>query len=136
MTVYRLLADIVVLIHFAFVIFVVAGGLLALRWPVVAWGHLPAAFWGAWIELSGGICPLTPLEQSLRERAGEVPYGGDFVSHYVMPVLYPAGLTHATQLILGLLVIGVNAGIYTWLLLRNRRRGARSSDPSSPFGNP
>jgi hypothetical protein len=128
----RLLADLVVLIHFAFVLFVVAGGMLALRWPAVAWAHLPAASWGAWIEFTGGICPLTPLEDALRERAGEAAYTGDFVSHYVLPVLYPAALTRPTQLGLGLLVVGVNGGVYAWLWARRRRRGHPSPSVAAP----
>src|SRR5262249_17499296 len=125
---YRVFADFLVLVHFAFVIFVVAGGLLVLRWPAAAWAHLPAALWGAWIEFSGGICPLTPLEQSLRQRAGEEAYAGDFVGHYVLPVLYPAGLTRPTQLVLGLLVVGANLGVYLWAIIRRRTRG-RLTEP-------
>jgi hypothetical protein len=116
----RLLADLLVLIHFAFVVFVVAGGFLTLRWPALRWVHLPAAIWGGWIELSGGICPLTPLENTLRQRAGEAPYAGDFVGHYVLPVLYPSGLARSTQLILGLLVVAVNVGVYWWVWSRRR----------------
>jgi uncharacterized protein DUF2784 len=118
----RLLADLVVLIHFGFVIFVVGGGLLALRWPAVRWVHLPAALWGAGIELTGRVCPLTPLENALRERAGEAAYSGDFVGQHVLPVLYPNGLTRPTQLVLGLIVVGVNCGIYGWVWVRSRRR--------------
>jgi hypothetical protein len=117
----RLLADLIVLVHFGFVLFVIAGGLLALRWPAARWVHLPAAVWGGWIEFTGGICPLTPLENALRQRAGDAPYAGDFVSHYVLPVLYPSGLTRPTQLVLGLLVVGVNVGVYWWVWSRRRR---------------
>ncbi len=102
-------------------LFVAAGGLLVLRWPRLAWLHLPAAIWGAWIEFSGGICPLTPLEQSLRAQAGETAYAGDFVSHYIFPVLYPAALTRGVQLVFGGVVVAVNLAIYG-LLLRRRRR--------------
>ena len=119
----RILADILVLIHFAFVLFVVAGGLLVLRWPRLALAHVPAALWGAWIELSGGICPLTPIEKSLRIRAGESAYAGDFVEHYVLPVLYPSGLTRGAQLVLGAVVVVINVAVYAWVLGR-RRRGA------------
>jgi len=123
----RFLADLVVLIHFGFVIFVVAGGLLALRWPAVIWVHLPAAFWAAGIEFMGGICPLTPLEHALREQAGGAAYSGDFVNQHVLPILYPSGLTRPTQLVLGLMVVGVNCGMYGWLWARSRRR--RSATP-------
>ncbi|HEU4588785.1 MAG TPA: DUF2784 domain-containing protein [Gemmatimonadales bacterium] len=117
---YRLLADAVVLAHFGFVLFVVLGGLLVLRWPRVAWLHLPAAAWGAWVEFTGRVCPLTPLEHRFRLAAGEEAYAGDFVGHYILPVLYPAGLTRAAQLVLGVIVVGLNLGIY-WLVLRRRR---------------
>ena len=94
----RILADLLVLVHFGFVLFVVAGGALVLRWPRLALVHVPAAIWGAWIELSGGVCPLTPWEKALRRQAGEAVYTGDFVGHYVLPVLYPSGLTRGLQL--------------------------------------
>ena len=118
--VYRLLADALVLLHLAFVVFVVAGGLLVLRWPRVAWAHLPAAAWGVWIEWSGGICPLTPLENRLRTAGGEAGYAGSFVEHYVMPVLYPVGLTSTVQIALGAAVLVLNLAIYGWCM---RRRG-------------
>ena len=121
---YRILADLVVGVHALFVAFVVVGGLLALRWPWVAFLHLPAAVWGALIELQGWICPLTPLEKSLRAAAGESGYEGGFIDHYLLPVLYPAGLTRQVQLVLGTAVIVVNVAIYA-LLLR-RRAGARA----------
>lgn len=109
---YLALADTVVLAHFAFVLFVVLGGLLALRWRRVAWVHLPAATWGVLIEFWGGICPLTPLENSLRERAGDIAYVNTFIEHYVVPALYPAMLTRNAQLVIGMFVLGVNAGVY------------------------
>jgi hypothetical protein len=105
-------ADAVVVLHFAFVLFVVFGGLLALRWPKVAYVHLPVAVYGALIELVGWVCPLTPLEKSLRESAGLAGYEGGFVEHYILPVLYPAGLTRGVQLVLGMLVICLNIVIY------------------------
>ncbi|HEX9653911.1 MAG TPA: DUF2784 domain-containing protein, partial [bacterium] len=96
--VFRLLADLVVIIHFAFVIFVVIGGLLALKWRKVIFLHLPAAMWGALIEFAGWICPLTPLENWLRDKGGASGYAGDFVNHYIMPVLYPRELTRGVQI--------------------------------------
>jgi hypothetical protein len=120
---YRVLADLVVGVHALFVVFVVAGGLLALRWAWVAAVHLPAAVWGTLIEFRGWICPLTPLEQSLRASAGQAGYEGGFIEHYLLPVLYPAGLTQGVQLILGSLVIAVNLVVYGMLL---RRRAARA----------
>jgi hypothetical protein len=127
---YRVLADLVVGLHALFVVFVVAGGLLALRWPWVAAAHLPAAVWGALIEFQGGICPLTPLEKSLRAAAGQTGYDGGFIEHYVLPVLYPAGLTRGVQLVLGSLVIVVNLVVYG-LLLRRRGRPALTMRPRS-----
>jgi len=118
---YRVLADLVVGVHALFVVFVVAGGLLALRWPWVAAAHLPAAVWGTLIEFRGWICPLTPLEQSLRASAGQAGYEGGFIEHYLLPVLYPAGLTQRVQLVLGSLVIAVNVVVYGLLLWRRRR---------------
>ncbi|HEX5576107.1 MAG TPA: DUF2784 domain-containing protein, partial [Gemmatimonadales bacterium] len=115
------MADLVVLIHFAFVLFVVFGGLLVLQWPRVMYLHLPAALWGAFIELAGGICPLTPLENSLRRSAGLAGYEGGFVEHYILPVLYPAGLTRGVQISLGTLVIAVNVAIYAWVIARRPR---------------
>ncbi|HEY2379234.1 MAG TPA: DUF2784 domain-containing protein [Gemmatimonadaceae bacterium] len=118
---YRLLADAVIVFHAAFVAFVVIGGLVVLRWPWMAWLHLPAAAWGALIEFSGWICPLTPLENALRARAGESGYSGGFIEHYVLHTLYPDGLTRRVQWVLGVFVIAINAGAYALVLSRRRR---------------
>jgi hypothetical protein len=118
---YRILADLVVGVHAVFVAFVVVGGLLALRWPWVPVVHLPAAVWGALIEFRGWICPLTPLENSLRAAAGEAGYRGGFIEYYLLPVLYPAGLTRGVQLALGSVVMVVNLAVYGFLLARRRR---------------
>ena len=112
---YRVAADLVVLIHFAFVAFVVGGGLLAYRWPRARWVHLPAALWGVLIEWTGGVCPLTPLEIALRQRGGEAGYAGGFVEHYVIPVLYPSALTRPVQVALGAGVVLANVVIYWWV---------------------
>jgi hypothetical protein len=119
---YARLADLVVLVHFAFVLFVVVGALLVLRWPRLAWVHLPAAIWGVLIEYVGWVCPLTPLEAWLRRAAGEVGYAGGFVDHYILPILYPLGLTRVTQWVLGTVVLVVNAGVYAVVVARSRRR--------------
>jgi hypothetical protein len=111
-----------------FVLFVVLGGLLVLRWPWVAVLHVPAAVWGVLIELTGWVCPLTPLEQSLRLRAGEQGYSGSFIEHYVLPLLYPSALTRTIQVGLGAIVIAVNLCIYGYLL--KRRRSVRTTQPS------
>ena len=118
---YRLLADAVVVLHLGFVGFVVLGGLLALRWPRVAWVHLPAAVWGAWIEFAGWICPLTPLETWLRRQGGGAGYSAGFVEYYVIPVLYPVALTRELQWVLGGIVIAVNAAVYGVIVWRARR---------------
>jgi len=119
---YDLLADLVLLLHLAFVIFVVAGGLLALRWPRATWIHLPCAAWGAFIEFAGWICPLTPLENRLRQAAGGAGFEGGFVEHYVIPLLYPGNLTRGAQVTLGLLVILSNALVYALVWRRCRAR--------------
>ncbi|MGE0552662.1 MAG: DUF2784 domain-containing protein [Gemmatimonadales bacterium] len=122
----RVAADLMVLVHLLFVVYVVAGALLVLRWPATAWLHLPAAVWGALIELTGWICPLTPLENRLRAQGGEAGYAGGFIEHYVLPVLYPDGLTPGNQRALGLMVIALNLALYS-LVVRRVRRRARSS---------
>ena len=119
---YGIFADIVVLIHLAFVFFAVLGAVFVIRWRWFFWLHLPAVFWAIWIELTGGICPLTPLENWLRRRAGQGGYPGDFVQHYLMPMLYPVDLTHNIQILLGLVVIFINAALYGYLYYHNRRR--------------
>jgi nitrate reductase gamma subunit len=118
---YRILADLVVGLHMLFVVFVVIGGVLVLRWPWPAVAHVPAAVWGALIEFQGWICPLTPLEKSLRQAAGQSGYPGGFIEHYLLPVLYPAGLTHGVQLVLGTVVVVINLAVYGLLLRRLRR---------------
>ncbi len=120
---YRLLADLLVLFHAGFVLFVVLGGLLVLRWPRLAWVHLPAAAWGAWVEFSSTVCPLTPLENHLRQLGGEAGYSGGFIAHYLLPVLYPAGLNPWVQVVLGVFVVLLNVAAY---LLVWRRRSDRS----------
>jgi hypothetical protein len=121
----RILADLLVLVHLGFVLFVVAGGALVLRWPRLAFAHVPAAVWGAWIELRGGICPLTPWEKSLRERAGQAVYAGDFIGHYVLPVLYPVDLSRDVQVWLGLGVLVTNLALYTVVVRRRALRRKR-----------
>lgn len=117
---YAVLADLVLIAHVAFVLFVVGGALLVVRAPRLAWLHLPCAAWGAWIELSGGVCPLTPLEVELRRRAGEAGYAGGFLEHYVVPILYPPGLTREIQIVLGVAVLLLNLGLYAWVWRRRR----------------
>jgi len=119
---YSLLADLVLIVHLAFVLFVLCGGLLVLRWRWIAWLHLPAAIWGAVVEFTGWICPLTPLENWLRVRGDSTGYAGDFLSYYLLALLYPEGLSRPIQLLLGILVIAVNLGVYGWILTNRRLR--------------
>jgi hypothetical protein len=121
----RLLADALVAVHLGFIVFVLAGGLLALRHPGWAVLHLPAVAWGAWAELTATICPLTPWENALRREAGEIGYAGGFVEHYVIPLLYPENLTSRMQLVLGIGVIAINAAVYAFAW-RNWRRDRRA----------
>jgi hypothetical protein len=123
--VYGLLADALLVAHLAFVLFVTLGGLLVLKWRRLAWLHIPAAAWGATIEFAGWICPLTPLENDLRARAGQSGYEGDFIARYLMPVVYPDGLTRQDQLLLGSAALAINLAIYVWLL---RQGGQRMTD--------
>jgi hypothetical protein len=118
---YRLLADAVVVVHLGFVVFVVFGGLLVWRRRWLALVHLPAALWGVFIELSGRICPLTPLENRLRALAGDAAYSGDFVERYLMPVLYPPDLRRDVQVALGLSALAANGAIYLYAWRRARR---------------
>ena len=114
------LADLVVIVHGLFILFVVAGGLLVLRWPRVAWLHLPAAAWGVLIEWSGWICPLTPWENALRRAGGEAGYAGGFVEHYILPLLYPADLTREVQWVLGGGLLAFNVAVYLLVWFRKR----------------
>jgi hypothetical protein len=123
-TLYGLLADLVVLVHFAFVLFVILGGFLVARWRRVMPFHLAAAVWAALIEFSGWTCPLTPLENQLRAKSGSDGYDSDFVAHYILPILYPEGLTRETQITLGAMVIVINLGIYAWVLRHKTGRDA------------
>ncbi|QEY61652.1 DUF2784 domain-containing protein [Metapseudomonas lalkuanensis] len=119
---YRIAADAVLLLHLAFILFVVLGGVLVLKWPRLALLHLPAVAWGATVELLHLICPLTPLENHLRRVAGEEGYSGGFVEHYLGPLIYPAGLTPGIQLWLGALVLLINLVPYGLLARRLMRR--------------
>ena len=119
---YSILTNIVVVLHFSFVLFVLFGGLLILKWPKVMWLHLPAVAWGAVVEFTGWICPLTPLEHWLRARSSESTHTGDFVARYLLSILYPEALTSDIQAILGASVLLVNLVVYGYLWERNRGR--------------
>jgi Protein of Unknown function (DUF2784) len=127
---YRLLADALVLAHLAFIVFVLCGALLALRWPRVLWLHLPCAAWGVLVELAGWVCPLTPLENELRLEAGLSGYAGGFIEHYVIPAIYPDALTRPLQAAAGAFALAVNLVAYG-LLLRRRARSASRANAGS-----
>jgi len=118
---YRLLADLVVILHLAFVAFALFGGLLALKWKRIVWLHAPAVLWAAAIEFGGWVCPLTPLEIWLRGQGGELGYRSDFIEHYILPLLYPASLTREMQFVLGVVVLAVNFAGYAWVWRRWRK---------------
>lgn len=122
-TVASALADLVMLVHFAFVLFVVGGALLVLRWPKVAWLHVPCAAYGAAIELVGWVCPLTPLERTLRRAAGQEAFAGSFIEHWIGRILYPADWQEI-HVALGVLVVVGNLALYAWIW--RRRRAGRS----------
>jgi len=123
---YPLLANLVLIVHLAFVVFVLCGGLLVLRWQWIAWLHVPAIAWGAFVEFSDWICPLTPLENWLRAQGGDISYRSDFIAQYLLPVLYPGDLTRDLQLLLGTLVIVLNAAVYWWLWQMQARGASRN----------
>jgi hypothetical protein len=118
---YGNLATLVVVGHFTFLLFVMFGGLFVVRWPRAIWLHLPCFAWGAWIEVSGRICPLTPLENRLRRAAGGSEYAGSFIEHYILPVMYPSGLTRSVQLVLAVGLVVLNVAIYGWVMRRRRK---------------
>lgn len=125
----RIAADLVVVLHLAFILFVGLGALLSLRWKAAAWLHLPALAWGVTIEFTHGVCPLTPLEQRLRVAAGDAGYSGSFIGHYLLPLIYPAGLDERLQYALGIVLVIFNLAVYAWVLLRRSARG-----PGGPRG--
>lgn len=129
---YRIAADAVVLLHLLFILFVVFGGAMVLYRPRVLWAHLPAAIWGACVELAGWVCPLTPLENRLRIAAGDSGYSGGFIEAYLIPVVYPSGLSRSIQMLLGVSVVAVNLGWYGLLVARRWKIDDDVSTGSSP----
>ena len=123
---YRLLANLVLIIHLTFVVFVLFGALLVLRWNKLVWFHLPAVLWGALTEFAGIVCPLTPLEVTLRQLGGEAGYEGGCIDHYVTAILYPSALTRDLQIWLGFGALLANLLIYARILARKRRGAAHS----------
>ncbi len=124
---YQFLADALVVVHFLFIVFVVIGGIFLIRRPWLAWVHLPAAVWGATVELSGWVCPLTPLENYLRQRGGGAAYHGDFIEYYLLPLIYPENLTAAMQYVFGVVVIAVNLVFYILFLQKKRMRKSKNA---------
>jgi len=123
----HLAADAVLIAHLAFIVFALIGGVLVWRWPKLAWLHVPALAWAIFVEASGRICPLTPLENHFRIASGEAGYGGDFVAHYLLRLIYPEGLTRAVQVALALVVVAVNVAAYSRWLLRKHDGTQRSA---------
>jgi hypothetical protein len=131
----HVLANLVLLAHAAFIAFVALGGLLIVRWPRLAWLHLPAVAWGAGISFAGAICPLTPLENTLRAAAGGGDYAGGFIEHYLLGLIYPDGLTRGVQVAIGVAALVVNAAAYFWAwrrLIRSGAAGAAGTSGSRP----
>ena len=119
---FRLAADAVLLFHLVFILFAILGGAFAARWHWAPVLHLPAVAWAVFVEVTGRICPLTYLEDSLRLRAGQSGYAGDFVQHYLIGFIYPSGLTRRIQFMLAAAVAVINVAIYVWAVLRWRKR--------------
>lgn len=119
---YVLAADLVVLVHFTFILYAVFGGLFVLKWPKTLWLHGLALGWGVWVEFSGRICPLTPLENWLRRQAQQKSYQGDFVEHYLVPLIYPESLQRSDQIAMGGVLLLVNLVIYGVVIYRLKRR--------------
>ena len=128
---YLLLADLIIILHLGFIVFAALGGLLLFKWPHLAWLHLPAVIWGAFTEFMGLICPLTPLEIWLRQQAGAEPYQDSFISHYLVPLIYPPGLTSSMQWLLGGILVTLNVLIYAWLVIYKYKQAKKSSLPNN-----
>ena len=120
--IYSFLADLLVVFHLVFILYVIAGALLIFKWPKTLWLHLPSFFWGITVEFTGWICPLTPWEIQLRRLAGEEGYTGSFIEQYLIPIIYPSGLTREVQMVLGGTVLIVNLSLYILILIKRRKR--------------
>ena len=115
---FRFLSDLVLVIHLTFILFAILGVFLVLKWRFLAWIHVPTFLWAALIEFVGWVCPLTPLENWLREKGGGLPYQTTFVEHYILPLLYPSILNRHLQIFLGFFVLSINLGLYGWIIWR------------------
>jgi hypothetical protein len=121
---YQLAADLIIFLHFAFILFVLFGGLLVYKWRWLIWLHIPAAIWGAMTVIVGWVCPLTPLENWLRQASVGDIYSGSFLERYLTPVIYPSGLNKEMFIMMGVFVIVVNVIVYTILIVKNRNKGS------------
>ena len=120
--IYSFLADLLVVFHLVFILYVIAGAMLIFKWPKMLWIHLPSCFWGMTVEFTGWICPLTPWEIQLRRLAGEEGYTRSFIEHYLIPIIYPSGLTREIQMLLGGIVLIINLSLYTLILIIRRKK--------------
>ena len=118
---YKIAADLVILFHFAFIVFVLVGGLLVFKWRWIIWLHIPAAIWGSMIIIIGWICPLTPIENWLRQAGAQEQYSSSFLEQYLIPVIYPLGLNHERFIAMGLVVIVINVFVYTILFINQKK---------------
>ena len=119
---FRFLSDLVLVIHLAFILFAILGVFLVLKWRILAWIHVPTILWAALIEFAGWVCPLTPLENWLREKGGGLPYRTTFIEHHILPLLYPSILTRNLQIFLGFIVLSINLGLYGWIIWRTEKK--------------
>ena len=120
--IYSFLADLLVVFHLVFILYVIAGALLIFTWPKTLWIHLPSCFWGMTVEFTGWICPLTPWEIQLRRLAGEEGFSRSFIEQYLIPMIYPSGLNREIQMLMGSIVLIVNLSLYTLILIKRRKR--------------
>ena len=125
---YQLGADLLVLVHLAFIVFVVLGSVAVLRWSWLVLLHIPAVIWGAVVMINGWLCPLTPLENSLRHLANQEGYSGGFIEHYIIPLIYPVGITHNTQVLVGVITVAINFFLYCFVIYRLIRKGMVAND--------
>lgn len=130
--IYRVLAELILVFHFGFILFALIGGFLVIRWRKVIFAHLPTVAWGIYIEVSGGICPLTPWENRLRRQAGDAGYEGGFIEHYITSIIYPDGLTHSMQLMLAGILLGTNVVAYALVWRSHRRRSRPAREAAAP----
>ena len=128
--VYSILSQLIVLLHFAFILFVIFGAFLVLRWHKIAWIHIPFALWGMGVEYFNIICPLTPWENHFRQLAGSTVYESGFIEHYIIPLMYPEVLSRNLQFILGSIVLIINGLIYGIVICRALKKQKADKNPA------